>query len=228
MITYVEALDNWDGRGMSVFLGGGISGCSDWQKQVVEMIRAENIALVNTEDLSDLDIVLINPRRANFPINDPTAAAEQIKWEHDYLMRADAILFWFAPETLCPITLFELGTFARTNVPIFVGADPKYQRRQDVQIQMSLYREDVEVVDSLESLVSQVKKWITTHDPKQERIITTRLQYLTAVQYEDSLPGQGYPTPPSCGCRFAGAGTCRNRPGWIRRVIDFFKLLFAP
>ena len=56
----------------SVFLAGGITGCPDWQSDIVKM-------------LSDTDLTLLNPRRADFPIGDPDAAFDQIQWEHNAL-----------------------------------------------------------------------------------------------------------------------------------------------
>lgn len=53
------------------FLAGGITGCKDWQKQVIDYLE-------NQPDTDNL--VIFNPRRENFPINDPSAAEEQIKW----------------------------------------------------------------------------------------------------------------------------------------------------
>ncbi len=50
------------------------------------------------------------------------------RWEHDHLRRAKAIMFWFPSETLCPITLYELGAWTilarQTGTKLFVGADP--------------------------------------------------------------------------------------------------------
>jgi hypothetical protein len=94
--TYVEAPTEYDGPGPSLFLAGGISGTHDWQAEVVER-------------LADLPLVLLNPRRRNFPMDGPSAAEGQIAWEFRHLRRATAVLFWFPPETLCPIALFELG-----------------------------------------------------------------------------------------------------------------------
>ncbi len=127
----------------SVFLAGGINGCPDWQQEMVHL-------------LSDTDLVLLNPRRKHFPINDHRASAEQIVWEYESLRKADAILFWFPYETLCPIALYELGTWSMTDKPIFVGIHPNYQRRQNVVMQTRLARPDVEVMYSMSHLVSQI------------------------------------------------------------------------
>jgi hypothetical protein len=129
----------------SLFLAGGITGCPDWQAEIAA-------------GLADTSLVLLNPRRADFPIADPSAATAQITWEHAHLRLATAILFWFPCETLCPITLYELGAWSMTSKPLFVGVHGAYQRRQDVEIQTHLARPDVTVVLSLEELVAQVRQ----------------------------------------------------------------------
>lgn len=122
----VEAPAEYDGPGPSLFLAGGISGTDDWQATVTQSLRQTPLAL-------------LNPRRRDYPWHDPLAAEEQIDWEFRHLRRASAVLFWFPPETLCPIALFELGgrTMAREQ-PLFVGHHPNYARRQDVAIQLKL------------------------------------------------------------------------------------------
>ncbi len=140
-MRYIEALAVYtpaaDER--SIFLAGGISGCHNWQQDMVTL-------------LSGTPLVVLNPRRENFPIDDPAAATAQIRWEFDHLRLADAIAFWFPCETLCPITLYELGAWAMTSKPLFVGVHPDYQRRVDVEIQLSLARPDVRVAFSLDDL----------------------------------------------------------------------------
>ncbi len=142
-VRYIESPDTTtlaeDERGL--FLAGGITGCPDWQRDMVAMLR-------------DTGWVLFSPRRANFPIHDPNAAHAQIKWEHDHLRKASAILFWFPCETLCPIALYELGAWSMTGKPLFVGVHPDYPRRRDVEEQTALVRPDVQIVYSLEDLAA--------------------------------------------------------------------------
>ena len=144
--NYLEALAEFDGSGPSLFLAGGITACDDWQRRAAAA-------------LADLPLAILNPRRTNFPIHDPSAAATQIEWEHRHLRKAAALLFWFPSETLCPITLYELGACSMSTKPLFVGTHPEYQRRQDVVIQTRLARPEVEVVDSLDHLSRQVRSW---------------------------------------------------------------------
>ena len=148
MTRYIEALDSpkHEPSDIFVFMAGGITGCPNWQQELREMLSGVN------------GLVLMNPRRAEFPIGDPNAALEQITWEHDHLRMADAILFWFPCETLCPIVLYELGAWSKTRKVLWVGVHPDYARRVDVEIQTQLVRPDVQIVYSLEELAYQIKE----------------------------------------------------------------------
>lgn len=131
-----------------VFLGGGISNCPNWQLDMIDKLAS-----------ADDSLVLVNPRRESFDITDETASDFQIKWEFKHLHASDAILFWFPCETLCPITLYELGAAAHRGNPIFVGCHPNYARRFDVVTQLSLVRPDIKVRESLDQVASDVLEW---------------------------------------------------------------------
>ena len=146
-MIYVEAPKKYSGRKKSLFLAGGISNCGDWQKEMRKMLSNESI-------------VVFNPRRARKFRFDQKTEKEQIAWEYRHLRKATAISFWFTHETVCPIVLFELGAHSMTKKPIFVGIDPAYARRSDVEIQLKLVRPDIKIVYSLADLVQQVQKWI--------------------------------------------------------------------
>ena len=146
MTHYITALQEIpkDNKRPTLFLAGGITNCPEWQDEAIQL-------------LADSRWLLLNPRRKNFPIDDPNASHQQIEWEHRHLRLAYAILFWFPQETLCPIVLYELGAWSMTLKPIFVGMHPKYQRRQDVKIQTALVRPDVRIQYTLKDLCDRVK-----------------------------------------------------------------------
>ena len=106
--------------------------------------------------LKDSDWTIINPRRANFDLDNVQLLEPQIEWEHQRLLQASAILFWFPAQTLCPITLYELGAWSMTNKPLFVGTHREYQRKYDVEIQTRLVRPEIKIQDSLVKLVLQI------------------------------------------------------------------------
>jgi hypothetical protein len=151
-MKYVEAVMEYNqhNEDVSLFLAGGITNCPNWQQDLREQL-----------DLEDTNFILYNPRRDNFPIEDPNASYEQIEWEYRYLRKADMISFWFCKETICPIVLYELGTWTPSRKKIFIGMDKDYSRRQDVEIQTKLVRgEDFEFVYSLEALADQIKTFL--------------------------------------------------------------------
>jgi hypothetical protein len=129
----------------SLFLAGGVGGV-DWQSQLIAR-------------LAGTSLVVFNPRRARWLPDDVATAREQIAWEFRQLRRATARLFWFPPETNCPLTLYELGGWTRTCEPLFVGMHPEYPRRLDLELQLALARPDVEIVYTLEALSAQVIAW---------------------------------------------------------------------
>jgi hypothetical protein len=132
-MKYIEAPNKHKGKSgiPTLFLGGGISSCKDWQSKLVEK-------------LTDYNVTIYNPRRNNFDINNPKVSEEQIKWEHKYLHESNILVFYFAQETLCPITLFELGAALERNIyttykqDIIVYCEPEYSRKFDVELQIKL------------------------------------------------------------------------------------------
>jgi hypothetical protein len=153
-MKYIECPEKWvwQSRVFNIFLAGGIVGCPDWQSIVVDKFKDYN------------NIALLNPRRKHFPIDDPNAAHGQIEWEYDYLEIADAILFWFPMDTLCPIVMFELGRWSIAKKPIFVGVHPDYKRKADIEIQLSLSSPGIEIVYSLDDLVDNVKAYLKSRN----------------------------------------------------------------
>jgi hypothetical protein len=143
---YFEPPAEYTGDAASVFLAGGITGCPDWQELIARRLVGAGI-------------VVINPRCRKFPTDDPAAAKRQIAWEFRHLRRATARAFWFPSATLCPIALFELGAWSNSPGPLFVGADPAYDRRLDVIEQLRLARPDVAVVNTPDKVADQVLAW---------------------------------------------------------------------
>lgn len=122
-VIYVEAPDI-EVTYPILFMAGGITDCWDWQGELVrELERLET------------PVIAVNPRRENFPMDNQTAGEHQIRWEHRMLEKADIVSFWFPKETLCPITLFELGKYL-DHEPI-IGTEYGYKRAMDVRVQVS-------------------------------------------------------------------------------------------
>ncbi|MEY9949793.1 nucleoside 2-deoxyribosyltransferase domain-containing protein [Kitasatospora sp. GAS1066B] len=128
----------------AVFLGGGITGCPNWQEAAARrLLRA--------------GLVVLNPRRAvGFAIDDPTGAPAQIAWEHRHLHLPGVLtLLWFAVESVQPIALLELGAALGEGRALVVGAHPGYPRRLDVQ-QVQLARPGTLVYAALDDVLDRV------------------------------------------------------------------------
>lgn len=136
---------------VSVFMAGGITGTYDWQQELRTLLK----------DVRGL--VLVNPRRADFDVDDLSLAVQQIGWGFLNLRAADAISFWFPPETLCPVALYELGAWAVSDKPLVVGSHPDYTRVFDIEIRLGLVRPGFVVVKSLIELASSIRGIVLSH-----------------------------------------------------------------
>jgi len=141
VITAVEEYQSKDFE-VDCFLAGGITNCWEWQNEVIKQLDSF------TQDprikLDHLNIY--NPRRKNFPIDDPNASTEQITWEFNNLQKMKIFSMYFCGNTVSdqPICFYELGrnleVFRANNdldhVVITVEGD--FKRVQDVVIQVRL------------------------------------------------------------------------------------------
>jgi hypothetical protein len=143
-MIYMECPNKTDLDKKSLFLAGGISGCRNWQAEVVAYTQS-------------IDYILYNPRREYYDITNQDIAEEQITWEEEMMRKADFIAFYFCRETICPITLYELGVYNMTKKPIIVGMDQDYSRRLDIEIQTKLKRPQVKFVYGTQGLISGIK-----------------------------------------------------------------------
>ena len=129
-----------------IFLAGSIEQdtAADWQTEVVKAF-------------ADVPCTLINPRRAEW---DPTWTHDnpqfkaQVNWELDYLDIVDMTLMYFDPQTKSPITLLELGLYARTG-KLYVSCTPEFWRFGNVEIVCQ--RNGMHVHSSLQELIAAAK-----------------------------------------------------------------------
>ena len=145
----VTAIDDYAVQGTDIlcFLAGGITKCWEWQDKVIESLGHYPC----TDRL-----VVFNPRRKNFPIDDPNASYEQIKWEFKWLERCDIFSMYFAEsESVQPICMYELGrniVRMQNRFPtsyqdrIVVSCEEGYSRINDVQIQIGLALGGIETI----------------------------------------------------------------------------------
>ena len=133
---------------ITCFLAGGITNCPDWQSEVIEQLRH-----IEDEGVDLSGLVVLNPRRENFPINDPSAAEEQIKWEFDGLENCSIFSMYFCnSDSDQPICMYELGRnilnmqyeySATWKDRIVISVESGYRREKDVLVQTRLATDEM-------------------------------------------------------------------------------------
>lgn len=136
-IMYLSHNDN-----ILCFLAGGITGCINWQNEVIESLHD-----FQNDSFSLHDLVLYNPRQEQFDVNDKSASEKQIKWEFDRLNSCDILSVYFTAGSLQPITLYELGKYGEMmrkchnlkeiNSYVIVSVEKGYERALDVKYQLA-------------------------------------------------------------------------------------------
>ncbi|MBP9748921.1 nucleoside 2-deoxyribosyltransferase domain-containing protein [Patescibacteria group bacterium] len=145
----IDAPSDEQPRFPTLFLAGGITNCPNWQEDALT-------------ELADTNSTIFNPRRKTYP-DDPAALRQQISWEYERLRSADAILFWFAPGSLNPITLFELGSALERKQRLFIGADAGYSRIADLRIQIALRSQETHIQEDFSSLITDIRGYFAAH-----------------------------------------------------------------
>lgn len=126
----------------------------------IEMGRAEPWQSQMEQALADLAIAVLNPRRDAWDASwtqtrDNPPFREQVEWELMAQEQADVIAMYFAPATQSPITLLELGLFARSG-KLIVCCPDGFWRRGNVQVVCGRY--GVPQVASLPELALSVRE----------------------------------------------------------------------
>lgn len=133
----------------SVFLAGSI-----------EMGRATLWQAEVEVALADLQVTIFNPRRDAWDVSWEQSITnpqfrEQVEWELEAQERASIIAAYFDPATKAPITLLELGLFARSG-KVMACCPPGFWRRGNVQIVCARYA--VPLYDRLSDLVQALRE----------------------------------------------------------------------
>lgn len=134
-------------EGRLLFLAGSIEmGLADsWQSEVTRL-------------LSESDWIILNPRRGSWDSSweqtiDHPEFRQQVEWELDGLERAEKILMYFDPKTKSPISLLELGLFAKSN-KLIVVCPSGFWRKGNVDIVCARY--GIEQVESIEEALERL------------------------------------------------------------------------
>ena len=143
--------------GIKIFLAGSIEMnlAEKWQDRITK-------ELIECQQYTDEEIIILNPRRDDWNneweqnINNPQFK-EQVTWELDSLEDADIIILWFSGGTKSPISLLELGLFAKSK-KIIVYCPNTFWRKGNVDIVCE--RNDIEYYDNEKDFIYFLKKFV--------------------------------------------------------------------
>ena len=148
---------------ISIFLAGGITNCPDWQSEIIK--RLDHLfALEQAEG-----VVIFNPRRENFPIDDRGEAYTQILWEFKALEKCDIFSMYFSSGDIDqPICMYELGrNIVRMQMKypndwekrIIVSIDRDYKRFNDANHQTQFACGDRKIGLNLQYFEDSLKEY---------------------------------------------------------------------
>lgn len=136
------------GYGKYIFLAGTIEmgKSDDWQQKVVRYFKE---AFTTT---------ILNPRRDEWDDSwkqefDNPEFFKQVSWELDAMDKADIIIMNLLPDSKSPISLLELGLYAKSR-KIFVCCPDEFYRSGNVQIVCNKY--NIPLFRTLDELLNHI------------------------------------------------------------------------
>lgn len=152
----IKAPEELEIQSFSIFLAGSIEmgKAIDWQTQL-------------TKSLGNKDITILNPRRDDWDLSweqkiENPQFREQVEWELNALERANLIVMYFDPKTMSPISLMELGLFARRGFNMIVCCPEGFWRKGNVDIVCKKYR--ISTCSTLDELIERTLERVRTLD----------------------------------------------------------------
>lgn len=149
IVVFAPNIVNYSFDQNIIFLAGSIemNSAANWQEEITkELLKIPNL-------------IILNPRRKQWnkswkQVKENTKFREQVDWELKAQEGAELILMYFDPNTKSPITLLELGLFARSR-KLAVCCPNGFYRKGNVDIVCETY--DIPQFNSLGGLVDYVK-----------------------------------------------------------------------
>jgi len=149
-VKVIKAPEKDVDRKTGVFLSGSITNqTKGWRAEI------ENA-------LTSYDVYIYNPLRPDWDSSwernvDDSKFYNQIAWELNALQAADIIFIYFDSDALAPITLLELGLYARSE-KLIVCCPDGYWRKGNVEIVCERFR--IPFFDDFEDAIEELKRSI--------------------------------------------------------------------
>lgn len=136
---------------INIFLAGSI-----------EQGVAENWQDIIVKSFSDEKIIFYNPRRESWDSTwvqsiDNKIFSGQVDWELTALELSDLIVMYFDPSTKSPISLLELGLYARGGKLVVLCPD-SFWRKGNVDVVCQYY--SINQVATFDDLVTYIKDYV--------------------------------------------------------------------
>ena len=130
----------------TIFLGGTIEmgNSIDWQKTL-------------TESLKEFDVRILNPRRDDFDksaeqsIKNPYFK-EQVNWELDGLDRSDLIVMNLLKDSLSPISMMEIGLYAR-NKKMLICCPDGFWRKGNIEVIADRFSKNIMIFNDYDNML---------------------------------------------------------------------------
>ena len=126
----------------SIFLGGSITGASDWQALAIRLLRDNGF-----------EGWIFNPRRDEAFSEEPGIWEEQVDWEREYLKKATVILFWLPAGADAFTSRWEIAEFVAKGKTLVVGIEQDVRRKKYIEyVLRNEYRANATICNSLEEV----------------------------------------------------------------------------
>ena len=134
-----------------IFLGGSI-----------DMGKSENWQAELEKELSKYNVIILNPRRDDWnkewkPVSTDPNFQEQVEWELSALEYADIIVMYFAPNSQSPISLLELGLYAKTG-KLLVICPEGFWCKGNVDIVCERY--NIKTFTTFDEMIAEIKNQV--------------------------------------------------------------------
>jgi hypothetical protein len=125
----------------------------------IDMGNSEDWQVKVSKELKNEKVILLNPRRNDWnsawkPVKEDPEFRKQVEWELNALENADYIIMFFGKDSKSPISLLEMGLYAKSGKLLVICPDG-FWRKGNVDITAEKY--GVKQFDSIENVLDYLK-----------------------------------------------------------------------
>ena len=174
---------NWDRSEINIigknpfriFLAGTIDNgdSTDWQQELINIINGVELRRPTS---------IYNPRREEWPSSDDHREIDrQIDWELSHLEKADLIVMNILANSKSPISLMELGLFAKEG-RLVVFCPETFYRYDNVRMVCKRYGVPLHTTNNMAYIAERVCRYIIGIDEEAQKKVNEDLEKLCSEQ----------------------------------------------